>query len=48
MMNVLDILANSPHYFYSKWIGRQMRILILILGFIGLTFSQTLQVLVWK
>ena len=20
-MNVLDILATSPHYFYSKWIG---------------------------
>ena len=27
--------------------GQQMRILILILGFKELTFSQTLQVLVW-
>ena len=35
-MNLLDILSTSPHYFYRKWIGEQMRIQILILGFKGL------------
>ena len=31
--NLLDILSTSPHYFCGKWIGQQMRIQILILGF---------------
>ena len=33
-MNLLDILSTSPHYFCKIWMGQQMRIQILILGFI--------------
>ena len=39
-MNLLDILSTSPHYFCWKWIGQQMRIQILILGFKGLKWKQ--------
>ena len=39
-MRITDIITKDE-------CARQMRILILILGFIGLTYSQTLQVLIW-
>ena len=35
MMNLLDVLSASPHYFCGKEWGQQMRIQILILGFKG-------------
>ena len=36
-MNLIDISSTSPHYFCGKWIGEQMRIQFLILGFKGLS-----------
>ena len=38
-INLLDILSTSPHYLCRKWVGQQMRIQILILGFKGLNYK---------